>query len=85
MVGMSPFDVMLIRVVDEARRDLCGVTATTRSIQARLPLAVPDRSLRYYLAKLERAGYVERPLGQKSGWALSHPVRVGMRARRMAA
>lgn len=77
---MSPFEFLLIRMIEQTRRDLAGDTAPTLAIMARLPVCVPDRSLRYYLLKLERRGYVARPLGPKSGWALTLPVRRGLRA-----
>lgn len=31
-------------------------------------LAKSERTARLYLARLERAGYVRRPAGQRSGW-----------------
>lgn len=68
---MSPFDELLLKTLDRARRDQAGSTASTRAIAARLPMAVPERSLRYYLGKLERYGAIHRPLGPKSGWALA--------------
>lgn len=34
-------------------------------------LGKSERTARLYLRQLERAGYVQRPAGQRSGWAAS--------------
>ena len=79
---MTPFDVIILKTIEQARRDLAGMTASTRSIHARLPMSVSDRTLRHYLRQMESRGYVRRPLGPKSGYALSFSVAKGLRAAR---
>lgn len=77
--GMSPFEMVLLKTIETARRDQVRVTASTVAIMARLPVSVPDRTLRHYLRVLENRNYVYRPLGPKSGWAVTLPVRAIMK------
>lgn len=77
---MSPFEFLLIKTLEQTRRDLAGSTVPTLAVMARLPVRVPDRTLRYYLRTMECRGLVHRPRGPKSGWAVTLPVRQGLRA-----
>lgn len=70
---MSPFEELLIRAIDQTRRDRACVSVPTRYLSIRLSLMglnIPDRSLRHHLNNLEKSGYVNRPIGPKSGWAV---------------
>jgi Mn-dependent DtxR family transcriptional regulator len=68
---MTPFEEVLARTIVRTKRDLVRDTAPTQAIAARLPMSVPPRSLRYYLNKLEKKGFLGRPLGPKRGWTLT--------------
>lgn len=35
-------------------------------------LGLPERTVRYWLHQLEKAGYVTRPHGKRKGWVVCH-------------
>jgi len=76
---MSPFELILLQTIETARRDRVHATASTVAIISRLPVSVPERTLRHYLRVLENRNYVYRPLGPKSGWAVTPPLRTIMK------
>jgi DNA-binding IscR family transcriptional regulator len=58
----------LLRVVREGARNGGGVMS---SLRAAAVIGAPERSARYYLAGLERRGWLTRPNGPRSGYALA--------------
>jgi len=89
---MEPFDELLMQTIKRAARDRAGRTATTVSIFARLPVVIPERTLRYRLRRLEQRGLLKRPVGLHSGYAptlwgnalLERPTAMLLPARRIA-
>lgn len=67
MVTPYERDVVTRVLLDLAR--WCGGPVPARVLADHL--AKSERTARLYLARLERAGYVRRPAGQRSGWAVA--------------
>lgn len=67
---LSPFDVMLLREICQVQRDLQR-PAPSRVLADRL--AVPSRTMRYYLRRLEQRGFLSRPNGRRSGYQAARP------------
>lgn len=69
---LSPFEARIISELDEASRDIGGKPVQTSILADRL--GVSSRFAMYgYLRKLERLGFVHRPMGRKSkaGWRVA--------------
>lgn len=67
MVTPYEIDVVTRRLADLAQ--WCGGPVPARLLADHLDKS--ERMARLYLARLERAGYVQRPAGQRSGWAVA--------------
>jgi DeoR/GlpR family transcriptional regulator of sugar metabolism len=63
---LEPFAERIV----ETLKELNGMKKVTSTFLAEILLA-PARTIRDYLNKLERAGYVYRPYGLRSGWAVA--------------
>lgn len=67
---LSPFDVRLLRTICQLQRDL------QRPVPSRLlseMMAVPDRTMRYYLRRMEQQYLLTRPRGPNSGYQAARP------------
>jgi DNA-binding IclR family transcriptional regulator len=63
----SPYETgPMLRTLRELNR-LAGKPITATRLAEHL--GISDRTARYYLSRLEQAGYVRRPAGVRSGWA----------------
>lgn len=58
-------------VVARRLRELNRSCGPVPSMSVAAHLGIPDRTARHYLARLEKAGYVRRPAGVRSGWAVA--------------
>lgn len=67
---ITPFDVYLLRAICQIQRDLHR-PAPSRILADHL--AVPDRTMRYYLRNLEKKGLLSRPRGPNSGYQAARP------------
>lgn len=64
--SISPFDARLVRLIRTLQDELGGLVPSA-TIADRL--AMPGRTVRYYLRRVEAAGYVSRPQGKRSGYS----------------
>lgn len=62
---VTEFEKHLLKVVSSLYQTQAGLVSTR---QIGDETGIPDRTVRYYLARLERDGFLERPDGPKSGW-----------------
>jgi len=67
---LTPFDVHVLRTICQLQRDLHGPVGS--KLLAEL-LNVPDRTMRYYLRRMEQQYLVSRPRGRNSGYQAARP------------
>lgn len=67
MVTPYERDVVARRLADLVK--WCGQPVPARLLADHLGKS--ERMARVYLSRLERSGYVQRPRGQRSGWAIA--------------
>ncbi len=77
-VDLSPFDLRLVRVVRELQDEVRGLVS---SVIIAEKLAMKPRTARYYLRRVEDAGLIFRPVGQKRGYSAIKGVSISMAVR----
>ncbi len=77
-VQISPFDLRLVRVVRELQDEVRGLVSSDIIAEK---LAMKPRTTRYYLRRVEDAGFLFRPEGQKRGYSAVKGISVSMAMR----